>query len=105
MSTTQLSTDQLRDFAQKVGEVASKFPSEVVRIRFTFGRDWDGDPAVYFRILLTDGARSRYLLSQLTGLVGSSLIRELGLDDMEYIPHFSYRSKAEQDKLRDPEWE
>ena len=105
MATTQLNTDQLRDFEQKVEKVATRFPDEVVRIRYTFGRDWDGDPAVYFRILLTDAARSRYLLSELTDLVGSTLIRELGLDDMEYIPHFYYRSKAEQDKLQDPEWE
>ncbi len=51
MATTYLSPQQLKDFAQKVDEVAKKFPAEVVRIRHSFSRDWDGDPAIYFRIV------------------------------------------------------
>ena len=49
MATTYLSPQQLKDFAQRVDEVAKKFPGEVVRIRHSFSRDWDGDPAIYFR--------------------------------------------------------
>jgi len=48
MATTYLSPQQLKDFAQRVDEVAKKFPTEVVRIRHSFSRDWDGDPAIYF---------------------------------------------------------
>ncbi len=105
MGTTRLSIEQLKDFEQKVQETAKRFPAAVVRIRHSFSHDWDGDPAIFFRIVLTDDARRRYLLSELTDLVESALIRDLGLAESEYIPYFYYRSKAEQDKLKDPEWE
>lgn len=52
MPTTCLSPQQLKDFARKVDEVASKFPGEVLRIRHSFSRDWDGDPAIYFKVFL-----------------------------------------------------
>lgn len=51
MATTYLSPQRLKDFAQKVDDVARKFPGEVVRIRYSFSRDWDGDPAIYFESL------------------------------------------------------
>ena len=75
MATTYLSPQQLKDFAQRVDEVAKKFPAEVVRIRHSFSRDWDGDPAIYFRIVLTDEARRDHRLSELTERIGNALVR------------------------------
>ncbi len=107
MATTYLSPQQLKDFAQKVDEVAKKFPAEVVRIRHSFSRDWDGDPAIYFRILLTEKARRDHRLSELTERIGNTLVDDLALYEQfsEYIPYFSYRTETEQDELKDPEWE
>ena len=107
MATMYLSPQQLKDFAQKVEEVAKKFPGEVVRIRHSFSRDWDGDPAIYFRVLLTDNARRAHRLSELTERIGTILAKDLALYEQyaEYIPYFSYRTKTEQDELKDPEWE
>ena len=108
MATTYLSPQQLKDFAQRVDEVAQKFPDEVVRIRHSFSRDWDGDPAINFRIVLTDKTRRDYRLSELADLIGSALIKDLALygsEYSEYIPYFYYRSKSEEDALKDPEWE
>jgi hypothetical protein len=106
MATTYLSPQQLKDFAHKVDEVAKKFPAEVVRIRHSFSRDWDGDPAIYFRIVLTDQARRGHRLSELTERIGNTLVNDLGLYEhfSEYIPYFSYRTETEQDELKDPEW-
>jgi hypothetical protein len=108
MATTYLSPQQLKDFAHKVDEVAKKFPAEVVRIRHSFSRDWDGDPAIYFRIVLTDEARRRLPLSQLTGRIKDALIKDLALFTSEYsvyIPYFEFRTKAEQERSKDPQWE
>jgi hypothetical protein len=107
MATTYLSPQQLKDFAQKVDEVARKFPGEVVRIRHSFSRDWDGDAAIYFRVLLTDQARRDHRLSELTERIGNTLVHDLALYQQfsEYIPYFSYRTKTEQDQRNDPEWE
>lgn len=108
MATTYLSPQQLKDFAQRVDEVAKKFPSEVVRIRHSFSRDWDGDPAIYFRIVVTNDAEQRYPLPKLTHRIRDALTKDLALYESEYsvyIPYFSYRTQADQDRLKDPEWE
>jgi len=108
MATTYLSPQKLKDFAQRVDEVAKKFPDEVVRIRHSFTRDWDGDPAINFRIVLTDKIRRNRRLSELSDLIGGALIKDLALYESEYsqyIPYFYYRSKSEEDKLKDSEWE
>src|ERR1700733_6210628 len=98
MATTYLSPQQLKDFAQRVEEVAKKFPDEVVRIRHSFSRDWDGAPAIYFRIVLTDKTRRDHRLSQLTSLIGKALVEDLALNAeyLDYIPYFYYRAKSEE---------
>jgi hypothetical protein len=93
-----------------VDEVAKKFPGEVVRIRYSFSRDWDGDPAIYFRVVLTDDARSlnRDQLGELTRRIRDSLVKALSLYDSEYslyIPYFNYRTVSEQEQIKEPEWE
>jgi hypothetical protein len=108
MATTYLSPQQLKDFAQRVDEVAKKFPDEVVRIRHSFSRDWDGDPAIYFKILFTDDAVKRYPVSELTHRIREALTKDLALYESEYsfyIPYFNYRTQTDQDRLKDPEWE
>jgi hypothetical protein len=108
MATTYLSPQQLKDFAQRVDEVARKFPAEVVRIRHSFSRDWDGDPAIYFRLVLTDEAVKRHPLPELTHRTEDALIKDLALYTSEYSiynSYFYFRTKAEQDKSKDPQWE
>ena len=108
MATTYLSPQQLKDFAQRVEEVAKKFPGEVVRIRHSFSRDWDGDPAIYFRIIFTDDAVKRYPLSDLTHRIEDALIKDLALYTSEYsvyIPYFDFRTRSEQERSKDPKWE
>ena len=108
MATTYLSPQQLKDFAQRVDEVAKKFPTEVVRIRHSFSRDWDGDPAIYFRIVVTDEAVKRQTLSSLTQRIEDALIKDLALYQSEYslyIPYFNFRTRSEQQRSNDPQWE
>ncbi len=108
MATMYLSPQQLQDFAQRVEEVARKFPEEVVRIRHTFSRDWDGDPAIYFRILFTDDAVKRYPLGELTRRIQDALVKDLALYTSEYslyIPYFNFRTRSEQERSKDPQWE
>src|SRR5271170_7070493 len=108
MATTYLSPQQLKDFAQRVEEVAKKFPAEVIRIRHSFSRDWDGDPAIYFRIVVTDEARRTIPLGELTRKIENGLIKDLAIFTSEYsiyIPYFEFRTKSEQDRSKDPQWE
>jgi hypothetical protein len=81
-----------------------KFPGDVVRIRYSIGEDWVGDPAIFFRVLLSDNASRREFLADVTGRVSDELFDSLHLRESDYTPYFNFRSKSEQDKLQDPEW-
>ena len=96
---------ELKDLDQKVQETAMKFPGEVVRIRYSTGHDWNGDPAIFFRVLLSDAASRPATLADVTGRVGSELFDHLQLAESDYTPYFYFRSKTEQDKLKDPDWQ
>ncbi len=82
-----------------------KFPGEVVGIRFSISHDWNGDPAIFFRILLSDAASRQGTLADITGRVAGELFDLPQISESEYTPYFYFRGKAEQDKLNDPEWQ
>lgn len=90
---------------ERVDEVAHKLAPDVVRIRFTVAEDWSGHPAIYFRVILSDGSSHRDRLADVTGRVSGSLFDELGLAELEHIPYFRFRSQSEQAKLKDKGWD
>ena len=95
---------QLKDLDQQVLETALAFPEDVVGIRYSVGHDWSGDPALFFRVLLSDEASREEMLGDITGRVSSKLFDDLQGRHSDYIPYFYFRSKSEQDRLHDPEW-
>ena len=105
MPITRLSPEQLKEFDQMVQQTAMKFPGEVIKIRYSFGDDWYGDPAIFFRILLADDTRRDDQFVNITKRVEDALHDGLGPAASEYWPFVTIRTKAEQDKLQDPEWE
>lgn len=102
---TQVSSEQMKEFEQTVQRIETEFRGDVLKIRYSFRHDWDGEPAIFFRIVLSDAASREDKLANITGIVGGKLFDELGLARSEYTPYFNFRSKAEQNKLKDPEWE
>ena len=108
MLTTRLGPEQLKELEQNVREAAKKFPGEVAWVRYSFGEDWSGDPAIYFRIVLTDEASSGDRLREVADRVENALFDDLRLSEPEYSEYnayFNFRSKSEVDKLKEPEWE
>jgi hypothetical protein len=97
---------QLNDVPKIVKAAEEKFAPDVIRIRYHTGFDWTGDPAIFFRVLLSDTASLHENLGEITRRVDSELSDELlRMGDYEHIPYVDYRSKSEQDKLKDPKWE
>jgi hypothetical protein len=90
---------------EQVDRVAAKLAPDVVRIRVHMKEDWEGDPALDFRVILSDEASRRERLSEIVRTVEAALNEELGLADSEYFPYIRYRSWSEQASLRDPKWE
>jgi hypothetical protein len=97
---------QLNDVSKIVKAAEEKFAPDVIRIRYHTGFDWSGDPAIFFRVLLSDNASLHENLINVAPRVRSELSEELlRMGEYEQIPYSSFRSKSEQDKLKDPLWE
>ena len=94
----------MENFDQQVREIAKKFPDEVVEIGYSPGYDWIGDPAVFFRVLLTEAASRRSLVGDVAARVEEEITDSLQFRRSEYMPFFYFRSKSEQERLKDPEW-
>ena len=69
-------------------------------------KGWNGDPAIFFRVLLSDTASRPDNLRQIRRRVDRELFDEfLSLGESDYFPHTTFRSQSEQDELKDPQWE
>ena len=104
MATTHLSPERLKELEQNVQQTLMKFPEEVGRILYSFDQDWYGDPAINFRIVLSDRATRDDRFAQVLRRVRDSL-DEMELAKSEFHPFFYFRSQSEEDRLKDPEWE
>ena len=89
---------------EQVDRIARDLAPDVVRIRLDVTTDWTGDPALYFRVTLSDEASRRRPLRQITGLVRAKVAEELRLKEFDHHPYFRFRSYSEQAKLQDPVW-
>ena len=69
---------------EDVDRIARELAPDVVRIRFKLGYDWSDDPAIYFRIILSDS---------------------FGLWESDRLPYFKFRSQSEQEKVREAAWD
>jgi hypothetical protein len=91
--------DQIKEVEQKLGD-------DIIHIRYSFGTNWNGYPAIYFRTLLPDAVADN---DDRLGDVGRRVRRELAerwnLLDWDRTPYFNFRSQSEQAELKDPEWD
>lgn len=86
-----------------VSEVVRLLAPDVVHIRYDLHRDWSGDPAIFFRVLLSDEA-SKARLREVTTRVVSELAERLDFSSMGLFAYHNFRSASEQDVLREEAW-
>lgn len=89
----------------QVDIIAVELAPDVERIRLHVGEDFSGDPALYFRVLLSDEASRKERLAAVARTVRERLSEDLQLDDSDRFPYFRFRSKSEQAMLREAIWE
>jgi hypothetical protein len=88
-----------------VRKVEREFAPEVVRIGYSFRDNWMGDPAVYFRILVTDEAAAVDRLMDISRRISVALMDQARVYENGLEPYFSYRSISSQRLLKDPVWD
>jgi hypothetical protein len=91
---------------QEVKKCVDKLPAEeVVRVRYSLGEDWSGDPAIYFRIVLTDEASREKRLGDVAQRIEEKIDSEVQpYQNWGLLPYFSFRSASEQAGRHEPEW-
>jgi hypothetical protein len=92
--------------AQSVNDaIRSLNPEEVVHVAHSIGNDSTDEPAIFFRIVLTDAASREDRLADVTGRVESTLFDSIRpVENWGLTPYFSFRSFSEQRMRDDPEW-
>ncbi len=63
------------------------------------------EPAIFFRIVLTDAASREDRLAEVAGRAASTLSNSIRpMENWGLTPYFSFRSFSEQSIRNDPEW-
>jgi hypothetical protein len=85
--------------------IRSLDPQEVEHVAYSVGNDSTDEPAIFFRIVLTDAASREDRLADVTGRVASTLFNSIRpIENWGLTPYFSFRSFSEQRMRTDPEW-
>ena len=89
---------------QQIERIAKEFAPDVVHVRVRYGEDYEGEPSVYFRVILSDEAATDERLRVIARQVEKRFAEKLGVWESPYFPHFRFRSQSEQDRMKDPLW-
>ncbi len=89
-----------------IGEAARHLGPEAVHVAYRIGPDSSGEPSLFFRILLADACIREDTIADLTARIAARLFEAVRpIENWGLRPYFNFRSKSEQDRRRDPDWE
>ena len=83
---------------------AQALAPSVVRIRYNFGPDWDGEPSVFFRVVIADEFGRNPKLSDLAQTVSITVRNETNTDELGLHSYFDFRTVSDQNQINEPEW-
>lgn len=91
------------EFLDAVGQVA--LPPQVINVTTTLGTDWNGEPAVFLRIILRDNSVPRNALLGLTKQISQAIIQQVRpLEEWGVLPYFNFLTQSEQSRIKEPAW-
>jgi hypothetical protein len=100
-----------RAFAQQaqleeaINDLKPTLGPDVVTLRYALGQDWTEEPAIFFRIVLSDRASRRDQLRSAANQIENAIMQRLEpLEQWGVLPYFSFRSLAEQAALQEEAW-
>jgi hypothetical protein len=83
--------------AETVAKATRRLGPEVVRVKHSLGSDTNGDPALFFRIVLADWAVDEETIADVTDQIVSTLFDEIRpYEDWGLVPYFTFRSSSEE---------
>ena len=90
---------------EQVDRIAAELAPDVVRIRMDVTEDWAGEPAIYFRVILSDEAGKLVRTGEITRRVKSAVKDGLGIESLDHHAYFRWRSVSEQATMQGSLWE
>jgi hypothetical protein len=89
-----------------VKDLIGSLGPEVEHVTYRIGPDSTSEPSIFFRILLADAYIREDTIADLTGRIATILLDAVRpVENWGLRPYFNFRSKSEQERRRDPEWE
>jgi hypothetical protein len=105
MPTAFKGAAQPEQLAAAIADLELRLRPDVVRIRHAVGEDSSGQPAIFFRVLLSDRASRPDRLRRVTRKVRNLVYQEIDpLNSWGLVPYLRFRSQSEQAELREPAW-
>jgi hypothetical protein len=105
MPTVRNGVATSKQLSAKIAALEARLLPEVVRIRYTVGEDTSEQPAIFFRVLLSDRASRADRLRQVTKRVRNMVYQEIDpINSWGLVPYLRFRSESEQAELQEPAW-
>jgi hypothetical protein len=79
---------QREQLAAEIAKVEPMLGEDVVRLRYTIGESWSGQPAIFFRIILTDQASKRERLHQVASRIEALIEEQIDPHNCWYLLSF-----------------
>ncbi len=88
-----------------ITQIEEAHKPDIVRILHTIENDSSGDPAIFFRVLLSDAASSPNRLGDVATGIRTFILRQIDpFNSWGLVPYIHFRSESEQAVLRERAW-
>lgn len=100
---TQLRKDALLQAV--IRTVLKEFSPEVKYIRYSIDKDWDGEWAIFIRVVLSAEVEAREVRERVEfqNRIRDRIMDEIDLPNLELWPHVNFRYESE-NVASDPDW-
>lgn len=94
-----------QQLAAAVERIRPSLGQDVVRLTYVLGEDGTEDPAIFFRVVLTDRASARNQLLAVIKPIEETIVDGLmPQEEWGLMPYFTYRSETENSARADKNW-
>ncbi len=95
---------QQAQFFAAVAQAASGQQRPIVSVTPSLGTDWNGEPAVFFQVVIANGTPRAQLLD-LGKRISQAIVQQVQpLEAWGVLPYFDYRTESEQARIKEPSW-
>jgi hypothetical protein len=93
------------ELERHIAKAVKKLGKDAVHVNYSLGMDWTDEPALFFRVVLTDAASREDGLVDVTERIRAAIDQEVRpYERWGLASHFNFRSASEQKALQDPAW-